>query len=149
MDPITALSAASCIVQFVDFATKVVCKGHQIYHSGNGILREYEDLNTVTSDLLVMKASFEQLNQEVQHPGQTDADVATQELFPAMMKLAEQLLKRLTMAQAQGRFRRWKSLRQAVKAVSSKQGVDDMAAKLSMFREQLSLRILFTLRQAI
>jgi hypothetical protein len=146
MDPITALGAASSIVQFIDFAAKVVCKGNKIYRSGNGTLQEYEDLNTVTSDLLVMKVNFEQLNQEVQLPAKTDADIATQELFPAMMALAEQLLKRLTMARAQGRFRRWKSLRQAVKAVSSKQEVDDMAAKLSMFRQQLSLRILLSLR---
>jgi hypothetical protein len=146
MDPITALSVASAIVQFVDFAAKVVCKGNRIYHSGNGILQEHEDLNIVTSDLLVMKVKLEQLNQEVQLPAKTDADIATQELFPAMMALAEQLLKRLTMARAEGRFRRWKSLRQAVKAMSSKQEVDDMAAKLSMFRQQLSLRIMISLR---
>jgi hypothetical protein len=146
MDPITALGAANSIVQFVDFATRVVCKGNKIYRSGNGMLQEHEDLSFVTSDLIVMKDNFERLNSDVQRPSKDTADGAMQEIYQAAIVLAEQLLRRLTMACAQGRFRCWKSLRQAIKAVSSKQEVDDMASRLAMFRQQLSLRVLISLR---
>ena len=59
---------------------------------------------------------------------------------------AEKLLKKLNMAKAQGRFRRWKSLRQALKSVWSKAEVEEMARILHGFRSELQLRIMISLR---
>lgn len=51
MDPVTALSTASCIVQIIDFGVRVVSKGNKIYLSIDGTLAETLDLELITNDL--------------------------------------------------------------------------------------------------
>lgn len=55
-------------------------------------------------------------------------------LLESSNELARKHLERLNVAEALGRFRRWKSLRQVIKRASSKREVDDMADRLSMYR---------------
>ena len=52
MDPLTALSIAGSVVQFVDFAITVVSKGNRIYRSGGGLSEKHHDLEIVCKDLL-------------------------------------------------------------------------------------------------
>jgi hypothetical protein len=40
MDPLTALSVAACVVQFVDYGTKLLSKGRELYKSADGALWE-------------------------------------------------------------------------------------------------------------
>jgi hypothetical protein len=58
MDPLTALSVAGNIVQFVDFAIRIVAKGNYIYHSSDGYLE------MVTEDLLLLTKKPKQPAQE-------------------------------------------------------------------------------------
>lgn len=78
-----------------------------------------------------------------------DHDVDLVKLLESSNKLARNLLECLNKAKALGRFRRWKSLRQAVKSVSSKGEFDDMANRLSMYRAQFQSRVLSSLRCVI
>lgn len=41
-----------------------------------------------------------------------------------------------------GKHRAWKSFRQALKAVSSKEDIDDIMRRLLMFRQQLEFRVM-------
>lgn len=147
MDPLTALSVAGCIVQFVDFAWKVVSKGNKIYRSNDGSTAENSDLEVVTTDLILLQAKIKRTA-----PARDDADESTtqdaglEKLVTASKELAETLLRRLNMAKAQGRYRRWKSLRQALKSVCTKDEIDTMAKRLSAFREELQTHILVSLR---
>jgi hypothetical protein len=149
MEAVAAVGLAGNIIQFIDFAAKVVTKGHRIYQSADGSLSEYNDLQLITSDLLVLQTKLERSQEQDSTPTScNEDDEAIQKLAAASTKLAQQLLKRLNAVKAQGRFRRWKSLRQAVKHVCSKAEVDDMARRLSQFREELQTRGLFSLRYA-
>jgi hypothetical protein len=147
MDPLTALSVAGCIVQFVDFAWKVVSKGNKIYRSNDGSTAENSDLEVVTTDLILLQAKIKRTA-----PARDDADESTtqdtglEKLVTASKELAETLLRRLNMAKAQGRYRRWKSLRQALKSVCTKDEIDTMAKRLGAFREELQTHILVSLR---
>ncbi len=51
LDPLSALSVAAAVVQFVDFSAKIVSKGKQLYKSPGGVLRENEQTETVTKRL--------------------------------------------------------------------------------------------------
>ena len=57
MDPITALSVAGNVVQFVSFSSDLFSKGFEIYKSTAGTLSTYEQLELITIDLcsLVIK----------------------------------------------------------------------------------------------
>jgi hypothetical protein len=52
LDPLSALSLAGTVVQFVDFASKILKKGREIYSSASGSLAMNEELGIVTNDLL-------------------------------------------------------------------------------------------------
>jgi len=142
----TALGATGSILQFLDFAAKVVTKGNQIYRTGDGILNEHQDLNLVTSDILLMKTKLERLRGDTESSQALEDETIPKALLSASTELAKQLLTRLTQAQAQGKLRRWKSLRQALKCVCSKKEVDDMANRLAMYRNQIELRIMASVR---
>ena len=51
MDPLTALSLAGTGVQFVDFSSKLISQGYELYSSTNGQLAAHEELELMTSDL--------------------------------------------------------------------------------------------------
>jgi hypothetical protein len=57
MDPITALSIAGNVVQFISFGSDLFSKGREIYKSTTGTLSTYEQLELLTTDLrsLVIK----------------------------------------------------------------------------------------------
>ena len=40
MDPLSALSVAAAVVQFVDFGIEILVKGKELYESANGALSE-------------------------------------------------------------------------------------------------------------
>lgn len=147
MDPITAIGIAGSIVQFVDFGLKVVSKGNHIYRSGDGTLSEDHDLEVLTRDLVLFNARMQCALQPAEPvAGLSQTDQALKDLSATSKELAEKLLERLNMVKAQGRFRRWKSFRQALKSVWSKTQIDEMARRLSLVKEQLQLRILVSLR---
>ncbi|RDL35943.1 uncharacterized protein BP5553_06555 [Venustampulla echinocandica] len=51
MDPFTALGVAGNIVQFVDFAAKLISKSREIYHSVDGASSQHLDLQEIASNL--------------------------------------------------------------------------------------------------
>ena len=149
MDPITALGVAGSIVQLVDFALKVVSKGNKIYHSGDGSTAENHDLETVTNDLVLIQTRLRQSLRPVDVScALSQEDQALVDLSGSSNEVAAVLLERLNMIKAQGRFRRWKSLRQALKSVSSKTEVEELGNRLTMLRDQLNMRILIGLKYA-
>ncbi|KAL8942792.1 MAG: hypothetical protein Q9211_001246 [Gyalolechia sp. 1 TL-2023] len=147
MDPLAGISLAGAILQFVDFGLRVVAKGMQIYRSVDGTLTENVDLEAVTNDLLVIQAKLQCSRPPTGAPSMPSKDAqAFESLRATAAKTAEKLVERLNMVKAQGRFRAWKSLRQALKSVWSKRDIEEMASRLQWFRSELQLRLLISLR---
>lgn len=145
MDPLTAIGLAANVLQFIDFATKIVSKGNRIRKSADGLLEEYHDLEIVTSDLLILQTKMKPVPDDA-NAFLSDEDSQMHYLLEASNDVAGKLLTRLNMAKAQGRYRSWKSLRQALKSVTSKDEVDYMANRLSTFRVEFQTRILVSLK---
>ena len=147
MEALSALSLASNIVQFLDFGLRVLSKGNKIYRSVDGALEENLDLEVVTSDLLVMQTKLKctLLTSGNTHLASDDLQ-AFNTLSESCAGLADKLLERLNMVKAQGRFRRWKSLRQALKIVWSKQDIENTKNTLQSYRSEMQLHLLISLR---
>jgi hypothetical protein len=60
MDPLSALSLATSIVQFVDFATKIVHGARQIYQTGESATAENADIELCASSTIFALVSKSQ-----------------------------------------------------------------------------------------
>ncbi|CZR58688.1 uncharacterized protein PAC_08580 [Phialocephala subalpina] len=146
MDPLTALSVAGTIIQFVDFGSKLFDHSVQLYKSSQGSLKANEELELVTGDLqcVVTKlrgsfstvptenvSSFSITDDEHRRNFLTICDEATE--------IAHELLLRLNGLKAEdGNNRAWKSLKAAVKAAWSKDEIKSLRQRLSLLKESLS-----------
>ncbi len=124
MDPLTALSLAGIIIQFVDFGSRILKGSHQIYESVTGALPANEELELRTRDLsdLIIK-----LQRPLQAgDGSVTSDHTTlkplQSLCNACSLVAKELLGRLEGLKVEGKHKAWKSFGHAIKAEWSHRG---------------------------
>jgi hypothetical protein len=147
LEPLATLSLAGTVVQFVDFGSRVLSKGHQIYRSVDGALSENIELETVTADLIELNT---RLKRSLRPAGTigcfSKTEQALEDVCNGCRGVSEELLVRLNGLKVQGKRRRWKSLRKALKTVWTKADIDATAGRLAMFKNQLELQILVSLR---
>jgi hypothetical protein len=99
MDPLSALSVAAAVVQFVDYGTKIVSKGRELYKSADGALSENIKLDTTATRLPSLSSTFEdslRRNQFGLSQGPLyKNDHALQEICKECIELSNQLAVRL------------------------------------------------------
>jgi hypothetical protein len=146
LDPISALSVASSLVQFVDFSAKILSKGHRLFHSTNGSLLENDEIETVAKRLRDM---IQDLQGSLSSTGNKEQALAN--LCKEFIEVAEELILELKMLKlpSDSRYRRWKSLRQALKSVWSRDKLESMENRLRELDGHLKIHILILLRYLI
>lgn len=147
LDPFSAISLAGNIVQFVEFASKIVSKGNQI--RSNGAATENLELEEATEKLLAIVSRLKR--QVVTTPESrclTEDDQMLEDLTNNCVDAGSLLIDRLQELKVPAgvKHRRWKSLRQGLKTVWDKKNLEAFAAKLAEFRSQLEVGILLTLK---
>jgi hypothetical protein len=148
MDPLTALSLASSIVQFVDFGSELVAKGYRRYKSPDGSLVEDADTEMAAHHLVYLVS-------KLQHPSESrlrdsEAGQVEDQAFRALCtkceSIGEELLSCLKAARVEGKHRKWKSFRQALRSVSTEEKLSKIEARLSALKDELEFHILVDLR---
>src|SRR5580700_4425432 len=152
MDPLTALSVAGTIVQFVDYETTLLSQASEFYKSPVGTLQSNHELELVTTDLrgLIVK-----LRQNFSAEGDlaiSIEDAASRKSFEKLCneaaKLAEELIERLDkVKRKEGKHSKWLSFKQAVESAWSKNEVADLKKRLMSFKKALETRVLFSIRR--
>jgi hypothetical protein len=142
MDPLTAVSLAGTIVQFVDYSTKLLLSGRDLYRSSSGKLEPNEELELVTTDLVAVC-------DKLRHQGNLGPDF--EKVCGEANKVARELLRRLdrlkvTKGPGMDKPRKWETLQQAFAIAWSKDDVEELVDRLSKIREAIETRILFSLR---
>jgi hypothetical protein len=150
LDPLSALSVAASVVQFVDFASKIICKGKEVYASVDGVLQENMQNETVTTRLLEMT---KRLKKPLVQVGSSSEEERAQhhrlqQICKECSEISKELLQHLGDLKVPkgSEHRRWKSFRQALKSVWEKQAIDAMAKRLEGLRTELHTQILVVLR---
>jgi hypothetical protein len=150
MDPLTALSLAGNIVQFIEFGSKLLSQSRELYRSSRGSLAADHELHLVTSDLraLVLK-----LRNDASSPRpsgfQPDAEETSSNFSKVCneaIALAEEILSRLNGLKVTGKHRAWASFRQAIKAAWSEKEKDNLTKRLLTLKSALETRVLLSLR---
>jgi hypothetical protein len=150
MDPVSALGIAAAVVQFVQYGGSLVSKARQI--NAQGALVDYVDCENATRRLTELtnsiKVSLRLFETHCLSSSQSSDATALEVICQNCLNSSGELLARLDSLHLDGnsKHRRWKSFRQALKVVSSKQGVDSLARRIMDYRDELNSHILVWIR---
>ncbi|KAH8790555.1 hypothetical protein F5882DRAFT_353638 [Hyaloscypha sp. PMI_1271] len=148
LDPITALSLASNVIQFVDFGSKLLSKTRELHKSTTGALSENIELETITSDLKVLNSRLQlpQLSQ-VSGNGLDESEKALVALSVKCTEIADELLGALDQLKAGDDLnKKWGSFRLALKNIRRRDKIESIASRLEAFRQELESHILVSIR---
>ena len=144
MDPLSALSLASNIVQLVDVGTRVVSASFELY-SSDGISINGE-LECVMSDLVNICSALEQPHDHIKGPKSSTSELQLIPLSKSCKTLGEELLTVLNSLKVQSPHRKWQSFRQALKAVWKGKEIHRYRERITDLRSEISLRLIGILR---
>lgn len=149
MDPLSALSLASSVVQFVQFGGSLVSKSRQIYEHGK--LQSNIDFEEAVHRLTALTGGVKSSLGDLNDLGQLSrSSKAMKDICERCEKLGDELLVRSNALQLDDKqkHRKWKSFRQAFKSMSSKKAVDQLSQSLRDCREELDSHILLSIKYA-
>jgi hypothetical protein len=155
MDPISALSVASAVVQFVDFSSKAVSAIIKIYRSlgSENSLRNFDELQRTAEILrsanVRLKDSLEpaRLNR-LRTDTETDIVAVATECIEVSVPLLD-TLRQINVdrdTNSFSRLTRLRAIRASVKAIWNQDKMDALEHRLKDSREQLILVILLNIR---
>ena len=144
MDPLSALSLASNIVQLVDVGTRVVSASLELY-SPDGISVNGE-LESVMSDLVKICSALENPHDQIKGSKSSSSEIQLITLSKSCKTLGEELLTVLNSLKVQSPHKKWQSFRQALKAVWKEKEIHRYKERIINLRSEISLRLIGILR---
>jgi hypothetical protein len=147
MDPLSALSIAASVVQFVQFGASLVSKTHEIYASNEGTLAMNVQVEVATRRLIDLVDSL----RDPSFAGSSLPLVESQSLQNICNKcvsISNELFSRLDklMVHDAHTYRKWKSFRQALKSVWSKDGIEAIRKRLEVCKDELDIHLVVSIR---
>jgi len=145
MDPLSALSLASAVIQFINFASKLFIQGAQLYRSSEGALLDNIELSSISGDLRRISIGLRP-SQSTEHL--VEDELALWDLSISCQKLADKILYTIEDLVARNPRARWNSVRQAFRSIRKEKEIRALEKRLDSYRSQLSIRLLAILRYA-
>ncbi|KAE9374106.1 hypothetical protein N431DRAFT_371507, partial [Stipitochalara longipes BDJ] len=154
MDGLSALSVAASAAQFIEFSCSLVTKSKEIYNSTQGTLLQQVEIEDATRRLVELSERIKtSTNLQANPDSSIETDRTENQTLAAICKgclaVSNQLLSKLqTLKVTDGqKHRGYKSFRQALKGVWSKGAIDNLAKRLSAFRDELDAHVLVSLSE--
>lgn len=151
MEPLTALSVASSVVQFVDFAGRVVTQTIKVYRTKpNHETDPHDNLEKITHDLASHNKALRD-SLKLQHDSAPANLSAVDTQIMRICRDSEAVITELL--SALGRLRSsqttlWSSFLDALKSIWNADQVEALRQTLDTYRQQISLYLLTSLRYA-
>jgi hypothetical protein len=151
MDPLSALSVAAAVVQFVDFTSGLLSSTYSIYTSKTGDTKPHADLQTITTSLenvsnALLRSLTEAETQKGGKAGSSKNDEDLARLCRECSSIADELLRALSKLRGQGNHNIWNSFCQALRTVWKQPEISALQMRLKEYREQISMIILVSVR---
>lgn len=139
MDPLTAISVASNVVQFIDFGIRLLRGSREIYNTASGSAKELDDLATVVWDLKSLTQGMKTSTTSVAGSSlQTRDDAELLALAREAESSADKLLGLLLKLEPQGTHR-WGLFRSVFKYTQKRTELEAEKRRLDMLRAKLEL----------
>jgi hypothetical protein len=151
MDGLSVLSVAASVAQFIQFGCSLVSKSRQIYQSANGLPVQQIEAALAAKRLTELSERVK-ISRQVESRGSrgvsTD-DQALEAICEGCISVSKELLSKLNKLKVEGgqKYRKFKSFRQALKSVWSKEAVNEAAQRLKAFQTELDVHLLVSLRR--
>jgi len=144
LDPLSALSVAGTIVQFVNFSSELLSQGRELYKMNKGQLMIDTELELVINDLCAVIKKFRgPLTSGASNATEPDDPRAEfDKICDTAASIAEELLGKLeNMKVDRPKDGKWKTLCQIVKIVWSRDEIEGFVKRLNTLREAINTRI--------
>ena len=142
MDPLSALSVAAAVVQFIDFGGTIIASTYKI-HKSRGKEGEGTDVASIATRLANLNSELER-SATFSPTSQIDRDIVI--LCQQCNKAATSLLDALRELNAASSATLWDSFKIALRTVWSQGEIDALQTRLETYRQQISMHILAGLR---
>ncbi|CZR58782.1 uncharacterized protein PAC_08674 [Phialocephala subalpina] len=151
MDPLSALSLAGNVVQFIDFGITLLSGAFRLYKSPSGALPVNDEIELITDDLKALIVKLKGSDYATTLPDDGLQRISFGKICEGATEVAEELLRRLSKLKLrdgkQGNF--ISSIQQAVKTCWKEKEINELLKRLKSFKEALETRVLFSLRQSL
>jgi formate dehydrogenase maturation protein FdhE len=144
MEPLAALGIASNIIQIVNFASRLVSRGHELYQSADGRLADHavldsaaQNLSTLANDQLKFGGAISR------EPTATYAQLV--KLKADSQTIADKLSSALNKASVRGKHKKWQSIFQALMSIYKEKEISSLASQLDNIRKQVDTTLLVSL----
>ncbi|KAF2125011.1 hypothetical protein P153DRAFT_250666, partial [Dothidotthia symphoricarpi CBS 119687] len=144
MEPLSALSVATAVTQFLDFTGTIVSCTWKIYKSNPGDTEGNSDIRSITKSLTKIN---NELRQSINYPklkyfSSQDEDII--KLGTRCNEIGGRLISALDRLQAQNKHQLWTSFRVALRTVWTQSELDTLYQTLESYRQQISMHVLVT-----
>lgn len=147
LDPLTALSIAGTVVQFVDFAIGLFERSEELHRSARGTLSVNEELEKTIGQILNLVEKFSQpLGPDGALGCSTNNEYTLAGLRDACKVIAEEMISRLEKLKVKGKARAWKSLRSAIMHAWNKDVMGVLIKKLEGIKALIESYVLVSVR---
>ncbi|KAE9372556.1 hypothetical protein N431DRAFT_483324 [Stipitochalara longipes BDJ] len=147
LDPLTCISLASSIVQFVDFSAKLISDTKELYQSAERSSTQNGQLLAVTSDLKELCKNLDPAQPRAPNAQPPSPDeLALLELSSSCKDVADELITVLEKLKVKSTHDTWESFKQAFKGSMKKEKIESIRARLDRIQSQLQLRLTSILR---
>lgn len=146
LDPLSALSLAGNVLQFVDFASKIVSEGHQIHKSTTGSLLVNDELENIATDLLAVLERVKGATSRKEARALSTDEQALDTIATQCAVVGQELVIRLEELKMQKAKYKWQSIYQALKTTGKRSEIERISKRLSAFRDEMDFHLLVTIR---
>lgn len=145
MDPVTALGLVSNVIQFVEYAAKLISGCHDLYRSANGALDDHNALETVSQNLKSL-AQDVQPSKRSPNAKQSRVEEELQLACEECIKVNQKILELLEKLKVNGPNRKWESFRQILNIMMRQKDVARLEEDLKKIQQRIDTSMLFCLR---
>lgn len=148
MDPASILGVVAATVQFVDFSATLLSRSLTVYTSASGELFEEKRRTAIVQDLHYLNEKIKKTSKEAVRATVTDQNECDLlELCAGCDDVDRDLLGALDKLKVnKAKNKQWESCRVALESIWNGDAVDRLEQRLSAYRQQISLHMIWGMR---
>lgn len=153
LDPFSALSIATGVVQFLDFGRKLVTESYDLYRAADGGSAKQRLLKPVAERLRSEAHRLEQSARVGSWQYQTEDEGALQQLAASCQETTQEFMTMMEDLQVDRGASGWdkgaQTLRQALRGMRKEKHLDKFEQQLNIYRSELTLRVASSLQYVL